>query len=103
MPTAPRKHQPPRYAREARPGPSVRGYDRSWRRLRAAFLMQYPMCEDCMRKPATEVDHIIAIEKGGNNDDTNLQALCKSCHSRKTVKCDGGFGHTRRPNHPREG
>jgi 5-methylcytosine-specific restriction endonuclease McrA len=33
-----------------------------------------------------EVDHIIALEDGGNNDIHNLQALCRNCHGRKTME-----------------
>ena len=32
-----------------------------------------------------EVDHIIALEDGGNNDIHNLQALCRNCHGKKTM------------------
>lgn len=33
-----------------------------------------------------EVDHIIALYKGGNNDLSNLEALCRNCHGVKTFK-----------------
>jgi len=33
-----------------------------------------------------EIDHIIALEDGGNNDIQNLQALCRNCHGRKTME-----------------
>ncbi|MFI9598178.1 HNH endonuclease [Nonomuraea sp. NPDC052265] len=32
---------------------------------------------------ANEVDH---IERGDNHDPSNLQALCGSCHKRKTLR-----------------
>ena len=32
-----------------------------------------------------EVDHIVAIINGGENRETNLQALCSSCHAAKTA------------------
>jgi len=32
-----------------------------------------------------EVDHIISLEDGGNNDINNLQALCRNCHGKKTL------------------
>jgi len=35
--------------------------------------------------PATEVHHIVPLDKGGSNADENLQALCKPCHSRHTL------------------
>lgn len=32
-----------------------------------------------------EVDHIVALYKGGTNDEGNLIALCRNCHGAKTV------------------
>ena len=40
---------------------------------------------------ATEVDHIVPKSAGGTDAMDNLQALCKSCHSRKTAK-EGRWG-----------
>lgn len=34
--------------------------------------------------PATDVDHVTPLRRGGTNDPANLQALCHPCHSRKT-------------------
>ena len=76
-----------------------RGYGRRWQKIRAAFLAANPLCADCMERGivtvATDVDHIIP-HKGDQElmwDWSNLQGLCHSCHSRKTAKEDGGFGH----------
>lgn len=33
-----------------------------------------------------EVDHIVPLYQGGSNDTTNLQALCRNCHGRKTLR-----------------
>lgn len=33
-----------------------------------------------------EVDHIIALYKGGSNEEHNLLALCRNCHGKKTVE-----------------
>jgi 5-methylcytosine-specific restriction protein A len=44
-------------------------------------------------KPATHADHIIARAKGGPDTIANLTSQCPSCHSRKTARQDGGFGH----------
>lgn len=75
-----------------------RGYDETWLRLRRLVLKQEPLCRICLSQgkvvSAAEVDHITPIAKGGARlDMENLQPLCKSCHSRKTVAEDGGFGH----------
>ena len=32
-----------------------------------------------------EVDHILALYKGGTNEEGNLIALCRNCHGKKTV------------------
>tara|TARA_B110000285_G_C14768249_1_gene442783 strand:- start:175 stop:603 length:429 start_codon:yes stop_codon:yes gene_type:complete len=32
-----------------------------------------------------ETDHIIPLYKNGNNDISNLQALCRNCHGKKTI------------------
>jgi hypothetical protein len=33
-----------------------------------------------------EVDHILALYKGGSNEERNLVALCRNCHGKKTVE-----------------
>ena len=33
-----------------------------------------------------EVDHIIALYRGGNNELNNLEALCRNCHGKKKKK-----------------
>lgn len=68
-----------------------RGYDANWRRIRAAFLASHPCCADPFhvhgdwKVLATEVDHIVPLRLGGTHDASNLQALCRSCHSRKSL------------------
>jgi 5-methylcytosine-specific restriction endonuclease McrA len=65
-----------------------------WRELRRAVLRANPVCAvpGCGGR-ATHVDHIRSRRAGGAAlDPSNLQALCHSCHSRKTARRDGGFG-----------
>lgn len=73
---------------------SARGYDGTWRKVRLMKLRQNPICEtEGCGQMASEVDHIVPMAQGGQRlDMENLQALCKPCHSRKTVTEDGGFG-----------
>ena len=71
--------------------PSARGYDSKWNKARKIFLAQHPLCAIC-GAPATDVDHIIP-HKGNKKlfwDQSNWQALCHSCHSRKTAREDMG-------------
>jgi len=67
-----------------------RGYGYHWQQLRAYVLAREPLCRDCWKRgrvvPATDVDHIIPRVKGGSDDDSNLQPLCHSCHSAKTMR-----------------
>ena len=45
------------------------------------------LCGDCKRQlPAWfEVDHVIALHNGGSNEVSNLVALCRECHGKKTA------------------
>lgn len=61
----------------------------AWRKARLAVLRVRPFCVECLKKgrytPATVVDHIVPINKGGARlDPANLQPLCSSCHNKKS-------------------
>jgi len=73
-----------RSADKHRPSPSKRGYGKKWQKLRRIVLSQNPECAMC-GAPATHVDHIVPLADGGTNDRENLQPLCHSCHTRKTL------------------
>lgn len=64
-------------------------YDATWRKIRNRFIAKNPLCVHCLKQgkytPAEEVDHILPLQHGGTHDETNLQALCKRCHSKKTA------------------
>ena len=64
-------------------------YNYQWRKLRARFLNKNPLCEICKSKgryiSATEVHHIKPLADGGTNEESNLMALCKPCHSAITM------------------
>ncbi len=94
-----KKQETQRYDRE-RGTAAQRGYGGRWQRYRLQYLRQHPLCVECeskgLVKPSKHVDHIKAVS--GPDDPLfwapdNHQALCHSCHSRKTVKEDGGFGN----------
>lgn len=77
---------------DTRPSARERGYDKTWERLRLMYLMENPVCEiqvHCDGAPATEVDHIVPISKGGERlDPDNLQSTCSPCHKWKTATID---------------
>ena len=57
-----------------------------WRRLREQILMQnHYICVRCGRQ-AEMVDHIVPTKVDWNRrlDPSNMQAMCWSCHNRKT-------------------
>lgn len=50
-------------------------------------------CAICGTVGQMHLDHRIPRSRGGTDDPGNLQLLCASCHSKKTVRQDGGFGN----------
>ncbi len=80
-----------------------RGRDRQfygtkrWRRFRRWFLVRHPLCVEC-NGPANEVDHIESRRERPDLafDESNLRALCKSCHSRRTARDQGWARGTKR-------
>ena len=85
-----------KYDRE-RGSSTERGYGANWQKLRKMILNRSPICEDPFGLhqeygelvQANEVDHVTPLKDGGTNEMDNLQALCRSCHSRKTAVEDG--------------
>ena len=69
-----------------------RGYGSAWRRIRACVLAKNPICTKCWLEPSNTVDHIVTKARGGTDDEANLQALCRECHSRKTALIDDRWG-----------
>lgn len=72
---------------------------RPWRRKREAVLKRDGyICQPCKRENcttlATEVDHVIPQAEGGSEDESNLQAICETCHKKKT-RAEAARGITR--------
>jgi 5-methylcytosine-specific restriction protein A len=72
-----------------RPSAARRGYGPRWRRARAAFLAQNPLCASCKADgrlvPATVVDHV--VPHGGDErlfwDEGNWKGLCNPATMRR--------------------
>lgn len=71
-----------------------RGYNSIWRKARNRFLKANALCVKCKEQgrltKATVVDHI-KPHRGDKVlfwDESNWQALCKSCHDKKTMTED---------------
>ena len=85
-----------------KPKPAARRESAAWHnwynlsiwtdQLRPAQLLREPFCRECARQGwrvrATDVDHV--QDHKGNwalfIDKSNLESLCHSCHSRKTMR-----------------
>lgn len=71
-------------ARRARELGATGSYtDTEWSLLCALFR---GICPACGKPCRPTVDHIVPLSKGGTNDISNLQPLCKSCNCRKSAK-----------------
>ncbi|MGA6183373.1 HNH endonuclease signature motif containing protein [Stenotrophomonas sp. NPDC077421] len=90
-----KQHAPPERNRQAERALATNST--YWLRLRAVVLSQSPLCVACMAEgrttAASHVDHRDGDSR--NNDLSNLQGLCRPCHSAKTAREDGGFGNRR--------
>ena len=66
--------------------------------LRRRLLSAQPLCVACQRAgrltAASELDHIVALVNGGDNEEENLQGLCAPCHVDKTAR---DLGHRVKP------
>ena len=60
-----------------------------WRDFRRWFIGLHPLCVECEKQnrmtPTEHVDHIIDRKKAPDRtfDETNVQPLCGSCHTKK--------------------
>lgn len=61
-----------------------------WRTFRKAYLKLHPLCVKC-EWPATVVDHIRPVSQGGDFYRGPFQAMCKSCHNRKSAQEQAGM------------
>lgn len=52
--------------------------------MRRRVLAEAPFCCEC-GKPATQVDHVVPLSRGGTTERENLQSLCRLCHEEKSL------------------
>lgn len=93
-PGCPKLYRPPARAcpehdreREARKPERIRGRQLQERNERLARAS--PLCVKCAElgivRAVTQWDHIVPLELGGVDDETNLQGLCDEHHEEKTA------------------
>lgn len=74
------------YNRYTRKEGTGRKYGRSWKKIRASYAREHPLCEKCFEEGKVtmmdEVHHIVPVSKGGTHDRANLMSLCRSCHTK---------------------
>jgi 5-methylcytosine-specific restriction protein A len=76
-----------------RPDSNRRGYGYQWRKVRNAYLAAHPYCEaPSCNEVGVAVDHKIPRKRGGTDDESNLQSLCRHHHASKTAKYDERWG-----------
>lgn len=72
-----------------------RGYGATHRKIREVVKREEPLCRECLKTgkitPSNEMDHIDG--NAWNTSRDNLEMLCSSCHSRKTIREQGGYGN----------
>lgn len=73
----------------------------AWRRIRHAVLERDGYrCRYC-GGPASTVDHVVPVFRGGSDDESNLVAACVTCHRSKTGReARAAQGTRRRPRDP---
>lgn len=67
-----------------------RGYGAAWERQRARILERDGgLCQPCLRHGLVhvgkDVDHVVPRQRGGTEDDSNLQTICRPVHKAKTA------------------
>ena len=70
------------------------GYGSAWDKLRKTILQRDKgLCQECKRKgrvrAGNQCDHIKPKAKGGTDDPSNLEILCKPCHLEKNLRDKG--------------
>jgi hypothetical protein len=74
---------------EAKAGTTERIRGRAWMETRQKIALAHGYrCVDCgliWRSHIDQIDHTVPLERGGSNDESNLNPLCNECHKVKTL------------------
>jgi hypothetical protein len=60
-------------------------------KARQDYRKRHPVCEGCRKRRSEEVHHLVSRIMSGSDHDSNLLALCHSCHAEWS-----GINRTRR-------
>lgn len=52
-------------------------------RVKRLIEKRKPLCYYCATWPATDVEHVVPLSRGGDNGEGNLVPACHYCNSRK--------------------
>lgn len=82
------RHPLPTWSKRADAPKRITG--RKLQRMRQALFQRQPLCEICeqagLARLATQRDHRIPLAEGGQDDESNEQALCDECHEAKSLQ-----------------
>jgi 5-methylcytosine-specific restriction enzyme A len=81
------KHK--RQASQVRGSSTKQGYGANWRKIRAMYLRENPLCEPCKDKGITKIADLVHHKDGNNknNEWENFESNCWDCH-----RSHHGFG-----------
>jgi 5-methylcytosine-specific restriction protein A len=96
------KHPPKAWLKRPDSPDSNRLRGRAGVERRARWLSAHPLCVHCEQEnpprvtAGAQVDHVIPLEDGGRDDESNFQTLCKPHHDAKSqadrARRRGGVG-----------
>lgn len=79
-----------RQAWAKKPNATKRITGRRLQSMRASLFARNPLCVECEKRGlttlATQRDHVISLEEGGQDDPSNEQGLCDACHKVKSER-----------------
>lgn len=64
---------------------TVRSRGGTWTRIARGHKAVHMQCAMCGAVVDLQTDHIIPLHRGGTNEWKNLQSLCVTCHSAKSM------------------